>query len=89
MNSLYQQMNPQAMTQMPNINNGMVQSIKNMMNMCKAAQNPQKMIEVLAGQNPQISGVMKMLGGKNPKDVFYEQCKQQGIDPNTVLNMLK
>lgn len=84
-NSLYQQLNPQAGT----INPAAVQSVKGMMNMFKSAGNPRQMLSAMAAQNPQLAGVMSMVGGKNPKDVFYEQCKQRGINPDDVINALR
>lgn len=36
-----------------------------------------------------IKMVYKMVGNRNPKDVFYSLCKQKGVDPNQILEMLK
>lgn len=36
-----------------------------------------------------LHDVLAMCSGKDPKDVFYAQCQQQGIDPNEILTMLK
>ncbi|MCH5211005.1 MAG: hypothetical protein J1F01_08600 [Oscillospiraceae bacterium] len=66
-----------------------IQSVKNMMNMFKGATNPQQMMMNMMSQNPQLAGVMNMLNGRNPKDVFYEQCKQSGINPDEVINALR
>lgn len=39
--------------------------------------------------SPMLNNVLAMCSGKDPKDVFYAQCQQQGIDPNEILTMLK
>lgn len=43
-------------------------------------------------QNPQIQQlqmIKKLVGDKNPKDVFYALCKQKGVNPDEILSMLK
>lgn len=89
-NNLFQQLNPQA--QQPktsNINPNAVQSIKSMMGMFKGASNPQQLMGNLMSQNPQVASVMKMLNGRDPKTFFYEQCKQNGINPDDIINSIK
>lgn len=41
--------------------------------------------------NPQLKEVMDMIrnSGKSPKDLFYDECKKRGVDPDTILNQLK
>lgn len=65
------------------------QSAKNMMGMLRGVKNPHQALMAAAQQNPQLSAVMQMCQGRNPQEVFYEQCKKNGIDPNTVINALK
>ena len=55
--------------------NPIMSNVKNMMNMAQS--------------NPQVQEVMKMCEGKNPKDVFYQKCKDMNIDPNEILKMMK
>lgn len=71
------------------INPQALQSVKQMMNAFKAMKNPQQAIMQLAQQNPQVNAVMQMLNGRNPKDVFMEECKKHGIDPDMVIDQLK
>ena len=71
------------------INPQALQSIKQMMNAFKAMSNPQQALMQMAQQNPQLNSVMQMLNGRNPKDVFMEECQKRGIDPNTIINQLK
>lgn len=71
------------------INPQALQSIKQMMSAFKSMSNPQQAIMQMAQQNPQLNSVMQMLNGRNPKDVFMEECQKRGIDPNTIINQLK
>lgn len=65
------------------------QSAKKMMGMLQGVKNPQQALMMAAQQNPQLSAVMQMVDGRNPQEVFYEQCKKNGVDPNTIINALK
>ena len=56
-----------------------IQQVKALMQMAKG--NPM----VLAQQNPMVAQVMQMCQGQNPEKLFYEICKQRGIDPQSVL----
>ena len=68
---------------------GNIAPIKNMMQMLNAAQNPQAALNMLAQKNPQMAQVMNLVGGRNPQEVFYELCKQKGVNPDDILNQLK
>lgn len=65
----------------PSINNNMVSMLRN-------SPNPQTLLNNLLMQNPQVTGLINQYGG-NPKAAFYALAQQKGIDPNTILNMLK
>ena len=68
-----------------------VKPIKQMMNTVRMAQNPQLFLQNMINQNPQMQNVMRLVNSSNksPKDLFYEMAKQQGVDPEQVLNMLR
>lgn len=53
--------------------------------MMNGGMNPQSMIS----QVPQLQQVLNMCKGQNPKDVFYSMCKQQGVNPDEILNQLR
>lgn len=84
-------MNPlmQGMGMGGGVNPQAIQQVKRMINMFRAASNPQKMLMQAAQQNPAIGTVMQMCSGKNPKDVFYEQCKKMGVNPDDIINQLR
>ena len=69
--------------------NPIMSNVKNMMNMFNFARNPQQTLMNMAQSNPQVQEVLKMCEGKNPKDVFYQKCKDMNIDPNEILKMMK
>ncbi len=71
------------------INTGAIQQAKQMMNMLKNMQNPQQAIIQAAQNNPQLNSVMQMVGGRNPQEVFYEECKKRGVNPDEIINALK
>ena len=66
-----------------------VQSAKKMMGMLQGVSNPQQILMTAAQQSPELGAVMQMVGGRNPQEVFYEQCKKNGVDPNTIINALR
>lgn len=65
------------------------QSAKNMMGILRAAKNPQAAIMQAAQQNPQLGAVMQMCQGRNPQDVFSDECKKHGIDPNQAMQQIQ
>lgn len=65
------------------------QSAKRMMGMLQAVKDPQQALMMAAQQNPQLNAVMQMCQGKDPQQVFYEECKKNGVNPDEVMNLLK
>lgn len=66
-----------------------IQQVKSFMQQVKMAQNPKFAIQQAMQNNPQLAQVMQMCQGKNPKDVFYSMCQENGIDPEQIIGMLK
>lgn len=65
------------------------QSAKRMMGMLQAVKNPQQALMAAAQQNPQLNAVMQMVGNGNPKDIFYQKCKEMGVNPEDILSQLR
>ena len=82
-------MNPLMHVMTGGVNPQAIQQVKRMMNMFRAASNPQQMFMQAAQQNPAIGTVMQMCNGKSPKDVFYEQCQKMGVNPDDIINQLR
>jgi hypothetical protein len=68
-----------------------ISPIMNMMNAVRNSNNPMAMLNMLAGQNPQLKQVMDIVSKNNgdAKKAFYEMAQQNGVDPNEILKMLK
>lgn len=66
-----------------------IQQVKGMMRQVQMMSNPRQGISQLMQQNPQMSQVMQICNGQNPKQVFYSMCQQRGVDPEQIINMLK
>lgn len=87
MNPLFSKMQPAAAKPAPDPQ--AVNAVKGMISNLRSVQNPDAVIQMLAGKNPLLGNVMRMLNGRNPQQVFFEECRRQGIDPNEIINMLK
>ena len=84
MNSLYNQLNQ---TNQLSQNSG----IQKIIQMAKSGNNPQQLLNSLAGQNPQLNQVMQLVnsGKITPKQIFMNMANQQGVNPNDIISMLK
>ena len=68
-----------------------IQQVKNLMNQIKTAQNPQLMLNQLVSSNPQLQNALNFIkqNGGDPKTAFFNYARQQGVDPQEILNLLK
>ena len=82
-------MNPLMQGMTGGVNPQAIQQVKRIMTMFRASSNPQQMLMQAAQQNPAIGTVMQMCNGKNPKDVFYDQCQKMGVNPDDIINQLR
>lgn len=64
-------------------------NIMSVIGMLKSAGNPAAMLQNMAQSDPAIKKAMDMCKGKNPQQVFIEQCQYQGINPQSVIGNLK
>ncbi len=64
-------------------------NIAQMIGMLKNAGNPASMIQNMAQSDPALKKAMDMCRGKNPQQVFMEQCQAQGINPQQIIGNLK
>lgn len=65
------------------------QELRNMMQTIKTVSNPQAAFNQMAQNNPAMRQVMQMCNGRDPQQVFYDMCKQRGVDPESVLSQLR
>lgn len=66
----------------------------NIIQMFKVVQNstnPNQLIQQLMSTNPQVSNIMKeiQMNGGDAKSLFYAKAKQMGVDPESILSMLR
>ena len=66
-------------------------NLKEMMQMYKAASNPQAFIQNMLRNNPNAAQVMQLINsnGGNPKAAFYSLARQRGINPEDFLRALQ
>lgn len=81
--------NPIMGSQVGNSLTQAAQSAKRMIGMLQGVKNPQQALMAAAQQNPQLNEVMQMCQGKDPQQVFYDECKKHNIDPEQVMSMLR
>ena len=77
------------MASRPQINMAAIVQIKQMMGAVRAMQNPMAALQMMTGQIPVLGQVLQMVQGRNPKDVFYEECKKVGANPDEILSYLR
>lgn len=70
------------------MNMGMIQQMKQAMGMFRAMKNPQQALQMIAQQNPESAAILQMAQGKNPVDIFREECKKHGKDPEQMMKEL-
>ena len=79
MNSLYQK-----------LNSGVPAQARQMASLFKSAKSPETIITNMIQNNPKLKPIMDMVrNGSNPKDLFYNMAQQKGVDPESVLSLLR
>lgn len=66
-----------------------IQNVKQMFTAINAMSNPQAALMHVARSNPQISELLQMCQGRDPKSVFNDQCKQHGLDPDAAIKQIR
>ena len=63
--------------------------IRSMLQAYRSGQNPIQ--SMLYAKNPQLMQVMELVNsmGGDPKAAFYKLAAEKGVDPNSILSMLK
>lgn len=78
----------QGIAQQPKLPAQAVEQVRGMIQNLETLQNPMQAIQRVAGQNPMLNMVMGMVSGRNPQQVYYEECQKVGVDPNIIINAL-
>lgn len=66
-----------------------IQAAKRMKNTFLAAKNPNAALRMMAQQNPQIAGILRLCAPGGLKNSFYQMCQEQGVNPDDVLRQLQ
>lgn len=63
----------------------------NLARMVRGANNPQAMFQNLVSQNPSLGKAVNLINkyGNNPKDVYYNLCKEMGVDADEFLKQFQ
>ncbi len=69
--------------------NNSIGNLKNMLGMIKVSGNPDIILQNMAQSDPAIKKAFEMCRGKNPQEVFLEECQKTGKNPQDIIGMLK
>ena len=82
--------------QTPIVNNenpliGNLSQIKNMINMAKSFGSEEAFLQNLVKSNPSVKPIVDLIGqhGGDARAAFYDLAAQKGVDPNSVLALLR
>lgn len=79
MNKLFQQ-----------LNSGVPEQARKMAALFKGAKDPQTLIANALQNNPEAAAIMDTIkNGANPKALFYAKAKEKGVDPESILSLLR
>lgn len=70
------------------MNMGMIHQMKQAMGAFRAMSNPQQAIQMISQQNPESASILQMAQGRNPVEIFREECRKHGKDPEQMMKML-
>lgn len=70
------------------MNMWVLQQMQQAMGMLRTMKNPQQALQMIAQQNPESASILQMAQGRNPVEIFREECQKHGKDPEQMMNML-
>lgn len=44
---------------------------------------------LMEGNNPIMAAVRMMTAGRDPQQVFYDECQKRGVNPDDILQMIR
>lgn len=63
------------------------QNLKTLFQTLCGAKNPAEILQNAMGNNP-LGNIMQMCNGKEPREMFYEECRKRNINPEEFLSQL-
>lgn len=90
MQSLLNQHHHSQMQQSNNsfVNQEMLTGFKNVVSQVGGPENGPNSMSALARDNTQMQQVIQYCGGRDPKEVFIQECRNRGVDPQFALNVM-
>lgn len=90
LNALYQQrQQPTQQSQgVAGIDQGAIDSFRQAIGMFKGSGNQGQIFDMMTSKNPNLKVVMQMCNGRDPKAMFYSECRRRGIDPDALVAQL-
>lgn len=76
----------------PNESRMSVSGILGMFNTFRNAKDPNDAMNAMINQNPQVQSIVNMINnqyGGDGKAAFYAKAKEMGIDPESILGLMK
>lgn len=70
------------------IDQGVVDSFHRMANMLDGSGNAPGALMQLVKSNPQAAKVAELCSCRNPKDLFYAECRSRGLDADAIAKRL-
>lgn len=61
----------------------------NLLTLFQNSKNPQELVNNMLASNPRITQLINQYGNGDPKTAFYEYARQNGQDPQAILNMVQ
>ena len=81
---------PQPSTMGTTQGTGNREQILQMWQTMKNSSNPQELMQQLVNSNPQFKQLMDVINSSgDPQKLFYAMAQKQGVDPESILSLLK
>ena len=69
----------------------MSNNYKSVLDTIRSSRNPNALMAQMMQNTPQVSEIMNYINkcGGDPKSAFYKMAQDKGVDPSSILEMLK
>ena len=83
-------MNKQLFQQLNGNGGAVPDQARKMATLFKGARNPQALIANAINNNPKVKPLIDLIkNGADPEALFYAKAKEQGVDPESILSLLR
>ena len=67
---------------------GALAAIRQFAAIAKGAKDPMAALRALGSKNPRIGRILRMVEGQDPQQAFLAACRQYGVDPRQILDLM-